>query len=936
MLSEAIRAGVGRAGRLIAIEGQAGIGKTRLLSTARDLAAEAGMRVLSARGSTLERSFAYGVVRQLFEPVLARISASDKADFLGGAAAFARPLFEERAVKPTSPASQEGMGAVLHGLFWLTANLAERQSLFVTIDDAHWSDTPSLEWLGYLLRRIEGLPVLVAVALRPTDPGAETVLLEELRKDPLCTILRPVPLSAQATTCLVENMLGANPAQLFCLACHQATGGNPLLLRQLLDALSRAGVSPTAAEVPRVHEIGPSAVSHLVQLRLSQLPASARWFVRALAVLGDGSDLETVAALAGIDPSTAADAAGILAEIDVLHDDPRLSFVHPLVREAVYAEVRPSERQAAHARAAEILAERGNPPERVAAHLLLVPPGRHPLAVEILRSAADRALMRSAPGNAANYLRRALEEAMATEERGELLRRLGAAETLIRAPEAERHLREALAITTDPYARAEIELTLARFLFWKQETTAAVEVLEQAIARAPDAPPDLRKRLEAELVGIDLSDVATHATGARRLSQMPEPTAETMGGKILLAFAAYLDTYRGIDRERCVERAQQALAGDALFIEEEASMSCLAARIVLLYADRLDLYERASDRLRSLAKDRGAAASFAFGSAGLARVLADRGLLHEAEAEARTGLGACPDGQPIVKAYVGSMLAYVLLKRGDLDGAAAALVQGGLDRGDPPRSLHTLIPVAFRGRLHLAQHRPAAALADFQAVGDLLESIGCRNPAVSRSWRSAAALAYLELGDRDHAWRLAREELPLARTWGAPSFIGEALRTLGLIEGGAQGIELLRQSVEVLRGSEAGYELLHSQIELGAALRRANQRAAARNLLQPCLEQAQRTGAGLLAARAHSELLATGARPRRLVMTGIDSLTGSERRVATMAAEGRTNREIAQALFVTTKTVEMHLGHIFGKLEIRSRTELPAALLRTASSSPAA
>jgi len=169
-------------------------------------------------------------------------------------------------------------------------------------------------------------------------------------------------------------------------------------------------------------------------------------------------------------------------------------------------------------------------------------------------------------------------------------------------------------------------------------------------------------------------------------------------------------------------------------------------------------------------------------------------------------------------------------------------------------------------------------------------------------------------------------ELELARRWGAPRPVGVALRAAGLIEGGDDGLELLRESVDVLAMSPAQLERAKSFTELGAALRRANHRASARTFLQEGLELAHRCGAIVLAERAHAELLATGARPRRLVRSGVDSLTPSERRVAQMATEGQTNREIAQALFVTSKTVEMHLSHVYRKLGIQARSQLPRAM----------
>jgi DNA-binding CsgD family transcriptional regulator len=214
-------------------------------------------------------------------------------------------------------------------------------------------------------------------------------------------------------------------------------------------------------------------------------------------------------------------------------------------------------------------------------------------------------------------------------------------------------------------------------------------------------------------------------------------------------------------------------------------------------------------------------------------------------------------------------------------------------------------------------------------TGRRFESVGSRNPAFI-AWRSPAALALHRLGEQGEARRLAGEELELARAWGAPRALGAALRAAGLIEGGEHGLTLLEEAVQALDGSPAKLEQAKARAELGAALRRANRRSQAREQLRHAVELATTCGATELAARAERELLATGARPRRVALSGVDSLTPSERRVAELAAEGPTNREIAQALFVTQRTVEVHLTSIYRKLAISSRSQLAAALAEPA------
>jgi DNA-binding NarL/FixJ family response regulator len=192
--------------------------------------------------------------------------------------------------------------------------------------------------------------------------------------------------------------------------------------------------------------------------------------------------------------------------------------------------------------------------------------------------------------------------------------------------------------------------------------------------------------------------------------------------------------------------------------------------------------------------------------------------------------------------------------------------------------------------------------------------------------RSGAAQALLRLGERERAREVARAELADVRGFGAPRALGIASRVAGLAQGGEHGLELLTESVAVLRNSPALLERAHSLAELGAALRRAGRRAAAREPLAEALDLAARCGARPLAGRAREELKATGARPRRAWRTGVEALTPSELRVVRLAAEGRSNREIAHELYVTLKTVEGHLSRAYTKLGIERRGQLSRAL----------
>jgi DNA-binding CsgD family transcriptional regulator len=229
-----------------------------------------------------------------------------------------------------------------------------------------------------------------------------------------------------------------------------------------------------------------------------------------------------------------------------------------------------------------------------------------------------------------------------------------------------------------------------------------------------------------------------------------------------------------------------------------------------------------------------------------------------------------------------------------------------------------------RGRVRHAAGDTAAGIEDLSRAGEIFQALGFRNPNAS-SWRSTLALM-LGGDERDEAHRLAAEELEDARHVGHARGIGVALRAVGLLEGGAAGRTHLEQAVAALEGSTAPLEYARALVELGAATRRAGERAAAREPLRAGLDLAVAAGATRLQERARTELAASGAHPRRLRVTGRDALTPSELRVARLAAEGRTNNEVAQLLFVTPKTVDTHLSNVYSKLGISSRRELGGAL----------
>jgi DNA-binding CsgD family transcriptional regulator len=915
---------IGDGGRLLAIEGPPGIGKTALLAQAKGLGQEAGLEVLSARGSELERSFSYGVVRQLFEPLLVSLPADERAELLSGAAALAAPLFEPSGV--AVHLDGDSSLATLHGLYWLTANLAARRPLLLVLDDLHWSDLPSLRWLAYLLPRMEGLPVLVVGGLRPEEPGEDAALLAQVVSDPMAVVIRPAPLSLEAATVFLRESLSANAEEAFCAACHEETGGNPLLMRELVRALADEGLVPIEANVPRLHVLAARAGSRAISLRLSRLPPPATALARAVAILGDDADPHHAAALAGLDEPPAAEASAALARADVLRPQPPLGFVHPLIESAVYETLTPLERDSGHTRAARLLSNAGAEPERVAAHLLRAPPAGDAQVVATLRDAARRAGSRGASEGAVAYLRRALAEPPSPADRVQLLLELGSAETQVDGDAAIEHLQEAHELSATPEERTRVALLLGRQLFLLRGDQADAVFID-ALDELSGADAELERLLEAGLITNDLfsPSPSLHRSALERLERVrSRPTAETIGEKLLLSLLAYHDARAGVAANEVVPLVRRALA-DGNLVRANVSGALFPICTVLAMAD-LDEVLTVYDDLLAEAHRRGSVFAFAAVKVFRAQALVWRGDLSGAEADAREALDAAAawGASARFSGHGAAFLADTLMEQGKLDEAEAALAHA--DFGDAlPDSARLLYLRDSSARLRLLRGDLAGGLAEMLDSGRRFEAVGSRNPAYI-AWRSPAALALHQLGQQEDARQLAGEELEFARAWGAPRALGAALRAAGLIEGGEDGLALFEEAVQVLNESSARLEHAKARTELGAALRRANRRAQAREQLRQAVEVATICGATDLAARAERELLATGARPRRIALSGVESLTPSERRVAELAAAGPTNREIAQALFVTQRTVEVHLTSIYRKLGISSRSQLAAAL----------
>jgi DNA-binding CsgD family transcriptional regulator len=912
-------------GRVTLVEGSPGIGKTSLLRAAAETAVASGFRCAHARASELERDFAYGCVRQLLEPVIARAPDADRERWFAGAAALARPLFAPTDATQLAP-SADTRFSMLHGLYWLLSNLTDEAPVVLTVDDLQWADAESVRLLGFLAPRLDGLRLAVLASTRPGETGEPGVA--RLATAPETAVVRPRPLSIEGTATLCERRLGGAVTDSFSRACWEATGGNPFFLEALVRETREQKIAPDDDAAARVRRIGPAAVAQAVLLRLTDAPAATSDLVRALAVLGDGAGLAEAAGLAGLREDEAARAHDLLARLEIVAPGDTLEFAHPIVREAVYADIGARERAEGHRRAADLLSALGASAERIAAQIAAAEPAADPGRVDLLRRVAGDALARGAPAAAVAWLRRALAEPPPPGSRAEVLVELGVAEQRVAAPEALDHLAEAIDITRDPMLLTGAVRRLGNALTWSDQADRAVEALGAALETVEPRDRELALFIEADLAAhAQEASHSARAPAARRLERHRDLPGTTPGERLVLAALAF-EGARACESEReAAAVIEGALAGGRLLAEQELDVppSIYVLVVGLMYTDALDLVETVLDQMLVDAQARVSipAVAFVLAERGVARLR--RGAVAQAEADASTSLELLRAHDiPLGAALSLGVLIEALVEGDEVEEAERVLATSGFAAGIPP-GMPNLLLLEARARLRLAQGRVDEALDDVTELGRRDELWGGGNPLATR-WRSHAALAHLARGDHARARASALDDLDRARRWGAASGVGVALRAVGLAEGGTAGLDRLREAVLVLDRSPARLEHARALTDLGAALRRGNNRREARHALRAGLEIAESCGARALVQQARTELQAAGGRSRDPWASGPGRLTASERRVADLASEGLSNPEIAQALFVTRKTVETHLGSVYRKLGISGRGKLARAL----------
>ncbi|WP_228902069.1 AAA family ATPase [Streptomyces sp. DH1] len=1022
--TERARAGTGG---FVLLRGATGTGRTALLESAVEQAADRGLRVLRARCSPEDTSVPLAAILQLLGPVPDFTDLAPGGDDRGSAARLWR----------------------------LLRSYADQGPLLVAVDDVHLADDPSRRWLLEAARRLDRLPVLLVVTERSQyDIEPRPAGLTQALSPSLVRTHTLAPLGDAAAARIVRAAFpGAGPR--WTAQCVRAGAGSPLLLHALLDDLGG---------VPYPHGGAADAVPPLpatcAELYPGSYPAAVSWWLnsagpetadvaRCLAALeqawptgpdpdptgpatgatdhptdtadpvgppaggdaegptgpsagagagagndavagsssgvGDGvfvgadaagqgglfagggilggrsgppadadagaRDWASAGAVAcgpggpdgpsaGVDPGDPGDPVDLLAEaagadparvagwlaamtrLGLLRRDAsgRPRYAHPLLRDAVLTGWPRPRREAAHRAAAEASLRRGGRVEAVARHLLRTPAVGLPWALRVLRDAVTVAVHDARPADAVAYLRRALDEPLADDLRQRLLTELGSLEyASADAPAAIARLAEAQHLPADPRNRVRTAVALGTALAARGEIRTAMDVLRRTEGRLA-GHPGLTRTVQAAGALLSDEDLATRQEVYRWLCETGERSPEVLGTAGQALLVRYGATAGLISAREAMTRVRALLAQPGDPLAEPFLLGTAAA--VAQWADELDEAERLVER--GLAGQHPALLhpmqhALLNTRADIAAARGDHARL--LPGGPRTGAAASRTGPTNRDAH--ALMALVHTGRTE----AAGRFADAFDLRRAPESWELNRFLYARGVQRAAAGDTVGALHDFLECGRRQAARDVVSPVVT-PWRTAVAECRLALGGGQEALALATEELRLARVWNTPRTVGRALRVLGTATGGRRGLKLAEDAVRTLRDApvDTGMELTEALLAQGRQLLAAGERGRARDRLREAAELAERKGAVRLLALAGQALRDSGARSPATAQTGSGALTGSERRIAELAAAGRTNTEIADLLHLARRTVETHLTSTYRKLRIRRRTELPAAL----------
>jgi DNA-binding CsgD family transcriptional regulator len=905
-------------GTTVCVVGEAGAGKTALLGEAAKLGRQFG--VLRARGDELEYDYPYGIVRQLFEGALRTLGDSDAA--FAGPAELARCVFDLVALEGS--AAQDAVFSHQHGLYWLTVQLIDQLGpLLLIVDDAHHADESSLRFLRFLSHRLDGLRLVQVLATRPPEQLDGDTLVVEMLEDAECRIIRVDRLSPSGTAAYL-GLVWNSAAGSLAAVCHELSAGNPLMLRALVTEAQRLRMAPDAASGVELRKLGVRSIGQRVERVLASAPPATLALAQAVAILGADVPPSSAIELARVARADAAPALDVLLRLGLLEEAPSgLRFAHPLVRASVHMLMSPVERQDAHTRAARTLHESGANAEEIAAHLVAAGPTREPWMAAVLERAAEHALALGVPETAARFLARAVEHA---GEDARLLALLANAESHAGLAGGLDHYRRAIAAATRDRA-AELEPQYAGAHAMAGQTANAFDVL-LAVA-APADPPAARAALHAAALFTGSPAALAHrdVVAAGIAAEAPGlAAADDPGSRLLGATYAFERALRGDPADAVAALIEPAVRGGGLPLDMRATSPWGYGIWALILSERWPDALRECDRGVEQGRRSGQLVVLALALCLRAGVHLRHGSLLSAEAD-------CVESLQLARyppwhfgaAACTQFLVEILLRQGRTADARAAFAGLSPARRIPDTIGVELLVRACHARLLLAERAAERALAEALDLGRCADDsrFGC---AVHIPWRTIGASAAAAVGDVAQARALAAEQVQRCRAFGVRGATADALLVQATLAPDDERRDRLDETLEVAVTADAPLSLAEALLAAAREMRVAGRIQQARELAHEARKVASECAAMPVVEAALDELAASGARPRRRDGAGAHQLTASESRVARMAADGASNREIAQALFVTQKTVEGHLSTVYRKLSISSRAQLASRL----------
>ncbi|MER7983792.1 AAA family ATPase [Streptomyces sp. NPDC095817] len=899
---QAFRSAEAGNGSCIIVSGGAGFGKSALLETVTSEARERGITTVTFRGNYAEHTthlnFTFHVLRSLMDEFIQIASSGD----LRKLAAEIDAAYENcKATLEWSIENSKKIRGDIDSFIGRIVRLAPTPGILLAIDNLHWLDLPSLEWMVSITSRIHSWPMVIIASVCAGITGADGDILDEVivgadRR------LELKSLNNQSITRMLEGRVQAHADENLCSKIANLTGGNPLLMENLLQKIEEQGANLDLKQPESLAGVTIPFLAASLRVRLRRISPEALEIYRVIAVLGDSPTIHSVSELCGLDAFACADFCHAMEKLGIIRlENDRVAITQPLLANSVLRDSSPKSLRSVHSQAAALLKDLGVSPQQVARHLLMGGcTADAPWVLNSLRLAAEEALSLDDAVTASRYLRRALEAKLPDEARAELLVLLASLVARVDLDEAARLIGQSISLSDKTVAekisddllillrlgryKHELEIIHTAAVATKQETAQTIIHLltDPGTINVPDAITEYKqsplpailqflKIAWAGSAGTEAMSLATRATIWDHRSAM-QAIAQLAGAHVLSLAGDHQSALRQCDSVLAFAKSRNILPIVTLALLQRSSSAFRIGRTEDSLQDARQTLE--------IAKRCKFHAAMAPATAQLVNVLIDVGYLEQAQVALNEGSAALTG--------IGDKLSSELLYA--------------------------------RGRLNLIVGDTEAAVADFLACGERLVCRGIFNPSVTL-WRSHAAQGLDELGERVEAQRLMSEEVALAQKWGFPGTIGESLHLSATIAAPESKSSLLSEAVELLRGSQEKSYLANALYEYGCALSK-NQPAVARKILRECYELAEEFGLTGLSANARQQISEIGGRPPRLRMRGVGGLTDSEKKVALLAAQGKKNREIAASLFVQQRTVEIHLTNTYRKLGINGRDEL--------------